>query len=445
MNYYLLLKKQAASLGEKPFLYMDEEIYSYDDFYRVVEERAGELPDFLGNDLQSASVLAAAASFFEQAVLFFALQKLAVRPILLHHGLTQEDVEGIAEANGLQALISLTASEISCKRFPHEARQHESADCLGVLSSGTTGVPKVMYRTFESWAGFFPVQNEIFGVGEGARLFLHGSLSFTGNLNAFLAALFAGASVCTSEYTRVKAWRSVIEKHAADTIYLVPAKLRLLMEASEKPLPGVKSMFAGSQLISASLLHPLRKRLPNAAILLYYGASELNYITYTCCEDSGRDPNNLGKPFPGVRVSTLDGLIYVDTPFHVSGIAMPFTLHDRGRLNEHGELIFEGREEACVNKGGFKISLARVEMKLREIAGVRDAAVLAVEDDLRGAELAAFLVVADDAEKKAVRRAVRRVLLPVEMPRVLRFCTEIPLNDRGKVAKDILLQKISAS
>lgn len=445
MNYYLLLKKQAASLREKPFLYMDEEIYSYDDFYRVVEERAGELPDFLGNDLQSASVLAAAASFFEQAVLFFALQKLAVRPILLHHGLTQEGVEGIAEANGLQALISLTASEISCKRFPHEARQHESADCLGVLSSGTTGVPKVMYRTFESWAGFFPVQNEIFGVGEGARLFLHGSLSFTGNLNAFLAALFAGASVCTSEYTRVKAWRSVIEKHAADTIYLVPAKLRLLMEASEKPLPGVKSMFAGSQLISASLLHPLRKRLPNAAILLYYGASELNYITYTCCEDNRRDPNNLGKPFPGVRVSTLDGLIYVDTPFHVSGIAMPFTLHDRGRLNEHGELIFEGREEACVNKGGFKISLARVEMKLREIAGVRDAAVLAVEDDLRGAELAAFLVVADDAEKKAVRRAVRRVLLPVEMPRVLRFCTEIPLNDRGKVAKDILLQKISAS
>lgn len=445
MNYYLLLKKQAASLGAKPFLYMDEEIYSYDDFYRVVEERAGELPDFLGNDLQSASVLAAAASFFEQAVLFFALQKLAVRPILLHHGLTQEGVEGIAEANGLQALVSLTASEISCKRFSHEARQHESADCLGVLSSGTTGVPKVMYRTFESWAGFFPVQNEIFGVGEGARLFLHGSLSFTGNLNAFLAALFAGASVCTSEYTGVKAWRSVIENHAADTVYLVPAKLRLLMEASEKPLPGVKSMFAGSQLISASLLHPLRKRLPNAAILLYYGASELNYITYTCCEDNRRDPNNLGKPFPGVRVSTLDDLIYVDTPFHVSGIAMPFTLHDRGRLNEHGELIFEGREEACVNKGGFKISLARVEMKLREIAGVRDAAVLAVEDDLRGAELAAFLVVADDAEKKAVRRAVRRVLLPVEMPRVLRFCTEIPLNDRGKVAKDILLQKISAS
>ncbi len=27
--------------------------------------------------------------------------------------------------------------------------------CMGALSSGSTSVPKVLYRTYESWAGFF--------------------------------------------------------------------------------------------------------------------------------------------------------------------------------------------------------------------------------------------------------------------------------------------------
>ncbi len=36
--------------------------------------------------------------------------------------------------------------------------------CMGALSSGSTSVPKVLYRTYESWAGFFPIQNGIFNI-----------------------------------------------------------------------------------------------------------------------------------------------------------------------------------------------------------------------------------------------------------------------------------------
>lgn len=442
MNYYRLFKDRSISYEGKPFLYVGEETYSYRAFFAEIERMAKQLSCVIKDDLKNADVLVSAESFLSQALLFFAAQKFHARPILLHHGLAGADRESIAKANGLQGILRLNDGSLSYRPFPYEARQHESLDCLGVLSSGTTGTPKVMYRTFESWAGFFPVQNEIFGLKETSCLFLHGSLSFTGNLNAFLAALFRGASVCTSERANVKSWIALMEKCAADIIYLVPAKLRLLAEAIQSDISSVRSLFTGSQIIPASLLSLLQRKLPNASIILYYGASELNYITYAHCGDCTRDPRNLGIPFPGVNISVADGWIYVDTPFHVSGIPSPFTLHDKGYMNEKGELIFEGREQAWVNKGGFKISLEHVELKIKAVAGIREAVVLPVGDEVRGEELVAFLVPADGIEKKKLCRMVRSTLLPVEMPKKMYFLAEIPLNDRGKLAKDVLLKKI---
>ena len=116
-----------------------------------------------------------------------------------------------------------------------------------------------------------------------------------------------------------------------------------------------------------------------------------------------RDERNLGRPFPGVELSFRDGTIYVGTRFHVSGLAMSFTLYDKGYSNARGELIFEGRAQAWVNKGGYKVSLERLELKIKGVAGVRDAAVLGVEDEARGAEIAAFVVREESVSEAELR------------------------------------------
>ena len=173
-------------------------------------------------------------------------------------------------------------------------------------------------------------------------------------------------------------------------------------------------------------------------IFLYYGASELNYITYALCDDPKRNPANLGKPFPGIRLSVKDGLVYVDTPYHVSGIGIPFTVKDTGCLNEDGELIFQGRREAWINKGGVKISITRIENALRKVPGIREAAVLRCRDDRRGDDLAAFLVKSPDAEEGEIRQSLRRYLKAVEVPSHVFFLKELPLNDRGKIDRKAL-------
>ena len=39
--------------------------------------------------------------------------------------------------------------------------------CMAVSTSGTTGMPKIYFRTYESWAEYFPIQNEIFMINGG--------------------------------------------------------------------------------------------------------------------------------------------------------------------------------------------------------------------------------------------------------------------------------------
>ena len=432
-NYYALLKRQTQMHPKKLFLQIDEECISYREMLQRVEAFASMMPLNI-----SGNILVLAEDFFGQAAAFFALQKRNLRPILLHHGLSAQEQEEILRENSLQGILSVGERGISFHVTGLPLQEHAEENILGVLSSGSTGVPKVMYRTYGSWANFFPVQNGIFLVNGETRMFLHGSLSFTGNLNSFLSVLYEGGSIITSHSMHHHQWENLLREAVANVIYLVPAKLRILVETFREPVNGVRSIFTGSQLLSGHVLERLMHIFVQSKIFLYYGASELNYITYALCDDPKRNPANLGKPFPGIRLSVKDGLVYVDTPYHVSGIGIPFTVKDTGCLNEDGELIFQGRREAWINKGGVKISITRIENALRKVPGIREAAVLRCRDDRRGDDLAAFLVKSPDAEEGEIRQSLRRYLKAVEVPSHVFFLKELPLNDRGKIDRKAL-------
>lgn len=119
--------------------------------------------------------------------------------------------------------------------------------CMAVMTSGTTGVPKILYRTYESWADFFPIQNEIFGIGENSRLFVQGSLAFTGNLNLVMAQLYAGAVTIVENRFNPKQWEKTIKQWEADTIYLIPSKLMCIPECFKEKNVNIKMILSGSQ------------------------------------------------------------------------------------------------------------------------------------------------------------------------------------------------------
>ena len=77
---------------------------------------------------------------------FLALQKRNLRPILLHHGLSAQEQSEILRENSLQGILSVGKDGISFRGTGLPLQEHIEADILGVLSSGSTGVPKVIIK-----------------------------------------------------------------------------------------------------------------------------------------------------------------------------------------------------------------------------------------------------------------------------------------------------------
>lgn len=309
------------------------------------------------------------------------------------------------------------------------AQKINRSNVFEVATSGSTANKKFLHRSFESWNDFFPTQNKIFRVDENSKLFMHGNLDFTGNLNAFASILHVGGSIITTDKFSPKKWLELIK--SATNIYLVPTKLALL--ATGEPIFNICSIFTGSQVLTEAQSLALMKKFPAAEIILYYGASELNYITYKkISADNVSDVQNLGKPFDGVKIFIRDGLIYVETPYHVENFSNPGTVGDAGYINERGELIFLGRGEDFINRGGVKVFASVVEQKLSAIDGVSAAAVVKIGDKVRGENFLAYIV--GNVDKKIIRQK----LTPAESPREIIFVENLPLNASGKVDKKVL-------
>ena len=440
MNYYHLLQQQVKEHPDKLFFVVDDTAYTYADFQKLTDELSNDVTGIHPGD----DVLLLADTPALQLAAFLALQHLGARPILAHKDMGAE-LDAVQHENELQGLVQVTkqkgtdgtegAPDVTFVPTNLQQQRDAELDILGVLSSGSTGTPKVMYRTYDSWAGFFPTQDEIFSVGEDTVMFLHGSLSFTGNTNSLLSVLYEGGTIVTSSHMRCHRWAKLLRRYDVNCIYLIPTKLVLLAEALHgvDTFPGVCTLFTGSQLLTPPMITDIMELLPNAQLILYYGASELNYITYAIVDSPYRPPENLGHPFPGVSISIQDGLIYVDTKYHVSGVEIPFSVHDTGSINEKGELIFGGRTGAFVNRGGVKLNLLKLETELQSLPGIREAVALRTKDKTRGEGVDVYVVKEPDIPEADVRMTIRHGIPNAEMPDKITFVDEMPLNDCGKV------------
>ena len=77
-------------------------------------------------------------------------------------------------------------------------------------------------------------------------------------------------------------WKRMIEAEQATSVYLIPVKLRALRRIYEREQAvnyRIISFVSGSQSMGGAEAVQFKKAFPEAEITLYYGASELNYIT----------------------------------------------------------------------------------------------------------------------------------------------------------------------
>ena len=402
-------------------LIVDEEQYTYGQLYDAIismefnnTSRIINLGQF--NDGQKNKVLLIQSlSFVEQLLQWLWGLYKGYIPMVCHN---EMDV----------AYIDELARIISVEGVP------TSAD-FGVLTSGTTGRPKPLWRSESSWREFFDIQNNIFYINKDTKIFLHGSFSFTGVSNMVVAVLWSGGTVITTSSLRPIRWIQLIDKYHVDHIYALPTKLRLLVRHCKSKLDSISYIIGGSQVLDRQLMEQLELICPNMEFILYYGASELNYITYCTGKEWLDREGTVGRPFPSVKRAEQNGVIYVTTKHHIEGIPDTYTVNDCGYIDSDGYLMFHGRRGDVINKGGYKISIPEMELYLQSLQGVSEVAVITINDEIRGEDFIAYMVLEDNTELSKIIECIHHERPSVEWPKAILEIPMIPLTECSKVDK----------
>lgn len=401
MDYLQMLKEQPQ---EKLALVEDSEAYTY---ARLVQE---------------AQELRAALAYSEPAV-------------FIHEDSIARQLVRFLAYSGTKT-VPIIATEVS-RTQQFDVGAIPEAACMGVMTSGSTGKSKLLWRSYHSWADFFPEQNRVFGVDDRTVIFCQGSLAFTGNLNIYMGVLSAGGTLIVTQRFRPRHWLELMAEHGVNTIYLIPSKLLLLPKFMREQNTRVRSIISGSQSMGRVEADKLLEVFQEAEITLYYGASELNYITYIKDSEMTDDRTLIGRPFAGVQVSVADEEIFIDTPYHVEAISLPFSLKDRGRLDAEGRLHFLGRTDDILSVNGRKVSAVKVSRALMDLPDVEEAVVLVVHVDDADV-LTAFVGAVQEYSKQQLVKLLRASLEDYELPKQFIFLSELPHNESGKVDKAAL-------
>lgn len=256
--------------------------------------------------------------------------------------------------------------------------------------------------------------------------------------------------------------------HGATMLFGVPTMYHRIAEALPAE-PGLAKALSGARLlVSGSAALPVHdhERIASATgrrVIERYGMTETLMNTSVRADGEPR-AGTVGGPLGGVELRLVDEAgAETSDPLEVGEIevrgpnlfteylnrpdatAAAFTADgwfrtgDMAVRDDDGYVRIVGRKATdLIKSGGYKIGAGEIENALLEHPGVREAAVTGEPDDDLGERIVAWIVPADPEQPPSqgdLADHVAAQLAPHKRPRAVRYLTELPRNDMGKIMK----------
>jgi long-chain acyl-CoA synthetase len=312
-------------------------------------------------------------------------------------------------------------------------------------SSGSSGAPKLIRRTPNSWRGSFEVNKRQFGLRADDNYAVLGHLGHSLSLYAALEALHIGAGVAFLSELGPRSLAEAIRNYQITTLYATPSQLQVIIRADSAPFPSLKQVFFGGGKMNKILRSHLAERFPNASLKEFFGASETSFITMS---DEATPEGSVGRLYPGVElrigpgnVMGEIGEIWVKSPYLFEDYVLgesPFTnwqdgylsIGEMGSLDANGYLHLAGRRSRMVTVADQNVFPEAIEALLHTLPDVEAAAVITPDDPLRGAQIIAAVV--GDVDATSLRHACRAALGDAAVPRAVWILQDLPMLAAGK-------------
>jgi amino acid adenylation domain-containing protein len=247
------------------------------------------------------------------------------------------------------------------------------------------------------------------------------------------------------------------------TIFAILAEMKTLGQLDLSKIRYVTNTAAA---LPVKHILALKKLFPSARIYSMYGLTECKRCTYLPPADLDRKPTSVGIAIPNTELWIVDeqdrkvgpGVVgqlvirgatvmrgYWEKPEATARKLRPGPLPgevvlytgDLCRLDDDGYLYFVGRMDDIIKSRGEKVAPKEVENAIVNIPGVKEVAVIGVEDEILGQAVKAFVVL-EAGISMTDRQVVRECQARLEsfmVPKVVEFLSELPKTTTGKIKK----------
>lgn len=284
----------------------------------------------------------------------------------------------------------------------------------------------------------------------------------------FLSVLGSGATgfVYHGKFGPEKYFQ-LLEKYDVNVLCCTPTEYRLMAKVDtidQYQLTGLHSAVSAGEPLNREVIETFEKHF-NIKVRDGYGQTE-NTLLVGVTKDMELKPGSMGKPTPGntIEIINEDGkpcaigevgdiAVHIETPALFKNYykdpertAMQYRgdyyiTGDKAHKDEDGYYWFEGRGDDIIISSGYTIGPFEVEDALVKHPYVKECAVVASPDEIRGNVVKAFIVLRDGISKdklnlvEELQEHVKRLTAPYKYPRKIEFLDELPKTISGKIRR----------
>lgn len=499
-NVPALVEARVNANPNKPFLFSeaDERSYTYSEFSAAVERTAGMLT--AAGVVKGDVVSLLMPNSVEYVIAYFACWKLGAiaGPVnsllksqemsyvisnseakaLLVHSQFLPAVEGIRSAlPTLESVMVFDDEGEATREFIGVSVPQVCIDAADeaiiIYTSGTTGKPKGCLLTHEnltanarqvtSWLGFTE-RDRLLTV---MPLFHMNAVSVT-----TMSALYAGGStVVSSKFSATRFWH-IVSDYQITSFGSVATMLSMLLTTYPEGVPaGLKTeqlrfAMCGSAPVPAEVLKKFEETF-HCLVIEGYGLSESTCRSTFNPPDERRRPGSCGLPignemkvFDEDDREVADGSLgeivlrgpnilkaYYKNPEATATAFRNGWFHtgDVGYRDADGFFYIVDRKSDMIIRGGENIYPREIDEVLYQHPAIAAAATIGVPDELYGEEVAAFVILKEDAQatEEDIRQFCLERLADYKCPKTVRIVSEIPKGPTGKLLKRELAQQFN--
>jgi acyl-CoA synthetase (AMP-forming)/AMP-acid ligase II len=332
-----------------------------------------------------------------------------------------------------------------------------------LYTSGSTGRPKGVVLSHQSH--IWVVETRLAPGPERERYLIAAPLYHMNALALAKLACAAHATIVLLPQFFARDYIEAIGRYHVTALTAVPPMIAMMLRETDllarNDISSVKSVRMGSAPVSASLMAALHRALPLAAVTNAYGTTEAGPVVFGPHPDGLPQPElSVGYPHRSVQLRLVDGenrnaeqgVLEMKCPALMNGyhnrpdVPPPFTedgfyfTGDVFRRDENGFHYFVGRTDDMFVSGGENIYPTDVERMLERHPDVAQAAVVPVDDEIKGQKPVAFVI--RKAGRAPSEDQIKQFALAnapaYQHPRFVWFVDELPLASTNKVDRAAL-------